>query len=91
MSTNEIVDRGNFYIKWQDDSYSKCAFNQDGNIYIFYLHLVQRGMGHQLVKELLIIGMNKSRISDFLKRKNAIIVWRDKKVEEKIFKNSEVL
>lgn len=70
MKNKEIKsDRGNFYIKWQDDSYSECAFNADGNLYIFYRHLVQRGMGHQLVEELLIIGMNKSRISDFLKKK----------------------
>lgn len=67
-----------FFVKWLDSGkYSSCGFNSDGNLYIIEKLKVQRGMANQLADEVLIIGMNKKQILAFLKRNNAVIVFRD--------------
>ena len=47
--------------------------NKDGNYYIGYTIPVQRGMGHQKVEELIIIGMHKDEFPRFCKEHNIII------------------
>lgn len=67
-------------IKYLDDNtYDRCGFNADGNLYVLTEIKVQRGMGHQKANELIIQGMNKKRIDAWLKSNNAVIVQRDTK------------
>ena len=47
--------------------------NKDGNYYVGYTIPVKRGMGHQKVEELILIGMNKEKFGDFCKKHNIII------------------
>lgn len=42
--------------------------NKDGNYYVGYTIPVQRGMGHQKVEELIVIGMNKENLAIFARK-----------------------
>ena len=65
-------------VKYLDDNtYDRCGFNKDGNLYVLTEIKVQRGMGNQKVNELIIQGMNKKRIDAWLQKNNAAIVIRD--------------
>lgn len=78
-----------FWIKYlDDDTYSECGFNKDGNLYIIEKVEVQRGMGHQKANEVLILGMNRKQILPFLKRNNAVIVSRSEPPEAKNIKTT---
>ncbi|MCK9236403.1 MAG: hypothetical protein M0R77_21265 [Gammaproteobacteria bacterium] len=78
-----MAKAGGFWIKWlNENKYSSCSFNKDGNLYFVERLKVQRGMGNQLADEILIVGMNKKQVLAFLKRNNAVIVYRDIAPEE---------
>lgn len=79
-----------FYVKYQNDNtYDMCGFNKDGNLYILQKVKVPRGMGHQTADELLIVGMNKKKINSYLKKHNAVIVFRDTEPELRVIKCDE--
>jgi len=76
-----MEDKQYMYVKYLDtDLYSVCSFNKDGNLYIIEEVKVQRGMGHEKANEVLIMGMNKKYIPDFLATNNAVIVIRDTEI-----------
>lgn len=68
------------YVKWPSGYYSPCSFTKNGALYITYYVIVKRGIRGKdkgEVREVLIVGMPKTKWEAYLTKEKAMIIGRE--------------